>query len=493
VANSNLQTTPLSQAQLALKKMIDKNKISTTNALLVITDFVKEYYVTENEDVYATIEYGDTTKNVNIASKTYEQWLRSQYYILSKGTLSNSILKEVINTISAREAMGSKSKRKTYLRIGQDADSLYIDLMNQQQKVIKINKAGWGIVESKVQFERPVISKPIIPPKNNGDLSKLRNYIPLTGESYKLVLSFIIGCFMPDGPYPILILQGSQGSGKSTLSKLIKLIVDPSQVLIQSAPKNEKDLMIAALNNHLLVYDNLSGISSELSDAICKLSTGAGMTLRSLYTDKDATVFRAKRPQILNGIDYIATRSDLADRSTIVTLPKMSDDQRLDEKTFWNNFYSDLPDILGGICDVLSSILANYDSLRLTKNSRMADYVKWITAGESRLGFQNGEFYRIYEANKNEAAIEALEQDMLANSINELLKEREEISGNATTIIKLLKDYMNKSGMSPRGSWTVTNRLKGAILRIEPILNRANIFYEYKRGNERIHRLYKNA
>jgi hypothetical protein len=42
--------------------------------------------------------------------------------------------------------------------------------------------------------------------------------------------------------------------------------------------------------------------------------------VRQLYTDQDEVLFDAARPVILNGIENIVTRPDLADRAVFLTL-----------------------------------------------------------------------------------------------------------------------------------------------------------------------------
>ena len=76
--------------------------------------------------------------------------------------------------------------------------------------------------------------------------------------------------------------------------------------------------MIAANNGWVINLDNLSYVSPELSDAMCRLSTGGGFATRTLYENDEETIFAAQRPQILNGIEDIGCRSDLLDRSLII-------------------------------------------------------------------------------------------------------------------------------------------------------------------------------
>lgn len=64
----------------------------------------------------------------------------------------------------------------------------------------------------------------------------------------------------------------------------------------------------------VLALDNLSGLDHRLPDALCRLAAGGALSGRKLYTDSDETLIEVQRPVILNGIDDLATRPDLAER-----------------------------------------------------------------------------------------------------------------------------------------------------------------------------------
>jgi hypothetical protein len=65
-------------------------------------------------------------------------------------------------------------------------------------------------------------------------------------------------------------------------------------------PREERELMIAANNGHVLAFDNLSSLPGWLSDALCRLASGGSFALRQLYTDADEVLFQATRPATIN-------------------------------------------------------------------------------------------------------------------------------------------------------------------------------------------------
>lgn len=101
---------------------------------------------------------------------------------------------------------------------------------------------------------------------------------------------------------------------------MLKALVDPNVAPVRALPREQRELMIAANNGHVLAFDNLSGLPPWLSDALCRLATGGSFAVRQLYTNEDGILFQATRPLLVNGIEDVISRPDLADRSIFLTL-----------------------------------------------------------------------------------------------------------------------------------------------------------------------------
>jgi hypothetical protein len=129
-----------------------------------------------------------------------------------------------------------------------------------------------------------------------------------------------------------LALSGEQGSAKTALTKMLRALVDPNLAPVRAAPREERDLFIAANNGHLLAFDNLSDLPAWTSDALCRIASGGSFAVRQLYTDREEVLFQAARPIILDGIDDVITRPDLADRAIFLTLPHVTEHRRRAEK-----------------------------------------------------------------------------------------------------------------------------------------------------------------
>src|SRR5262249_20145994 len=160
----------------------------------------------------------------------------------------------------------------------------------------------------------------------------LRPFLNIQGEEdFALVVTWLLAALRGRGPYPILVETAEQGSAKTTVTRVLCRLVDPNRSDTRRPPKGTEDLMVAAQNGHVVPLDNLSRISEELSDNLSALATGAGFSVRRLYTNSEEHIFHACRPIILNGIADVARSPDLIDRAIAITLPPIDDNHRRDE------------------------------------------------------------------------------------------------------------------------------------------------------------------
>jgi hypothetical protein len=247
-------------------------------------------------------------------------------------------------------------------------------------------------------------------------------------------------------------------------------------------------LAIAAGNAWVLAFDNLSGIRDWLSDALCRLATGGGFATRQLYTDDEEIIFSAKRPIILNGIDDIATRGDLQERSLLISLPSIPEERRVEEAAFWADFEAAKPRIFGALLSGISAALRNADEVHLERKPRMADFAVAATAMEDAFGWESGSFVEVYSANRQQASETLLANEPIAEAIEKLLGDgRENVwIGTATELLQMLGFYVNdavkRSKAWPGGPQVLSRRLK----RIAPALRTAGIEYtEHEQGHRK--------
>jgi len=62
-----------------------------------------------------------------------------------------------------------------------------------------------------------------------------------------------------------------------------------------NAKDTRRDVAIGAEHAHVLVFDNVSAIPADMSDAHCVLCTGGGFETRALYSDRGRAALSSSR------------------------------------------------------------------------------------------------------------------------------------------------------------------------------------------------------
>ena len=257
-------------------------------------------------------------------------------------------------------------------------------------RAIEITADGWRIVPApqEVRFRRSLNTKPLPEPMPGGSLRQLRGMFNFPADAdFRLAVAWLLAALRGKGPYPPIVLDGEQGSAKSSCSTAMKSLVDPAIAPLRGLPGSVRDLAISAASTHVLAFDNLSAISDELSDAICRLATGGAFTTRKLYSDDQEAVFDFVRPCILAGIGKIVTRGDLGDRSIFLTLERIADDERMSEADFAEKLERERPQALGFLLDIVAAGLRHLPAVKAETKvlPRMASFALWIAACERGL------------------------------------------------------------------------------------------------------------
>jgi hypothetical protein len=99
-------------------------------------------------------------------------------------------------------------------------------------------------------------------------------------DDFVLVLAWLLAALRAQGPYPLLVVSGEQGSAKTIFCKFLKALIDPNIAPVRGLARDERELMIGANNSHLLAFDNLSGLPDWLSDALCRVASGGSLAVR---------------------------------------------------------------------------------------------------------------------------------------------------------------------------------------------------------------------
>lgn len=434
-----------------------------------------ELFHTPDGEAYATLLVGGHNETWPLRSRRFKTWL-SQRAFENTGMVPNTqALQDALSALEGRALFGGQ-EYAVFTRLAEHNGKVYLDLGDEAWQSVEIDGDGWRLVSDlPVKFRRTKGMLPLPLPVRGGKVEELRRFVNAgSEETWRLMVGWLVATFFPKGPYPLLSLHGEQGSAKSTTNRVLRALVDPNKVALRAEPREERDLMVAAKNGHVLAFDNLSHVRPWLSDALCRLSTGGGFGTRALYTDDEEALFDAQRPVILNGIEELATRSDLLDRTISVDLPTIQPDRRRPEAAFWAAFEAARPRILGALLDVVSAALRNLPGVRLERLPRMADFALLVTAAEPALGWPGGAFMDAYDSNREEANSLALETSPVPTALLKLMAKQEQWVGTAGELL----DRLNRTrgvDTTQRGWPKKGHTLSGMLRRLAPNLRGAGL------------------
>ncbi|WP_371055131.1 hypothetical protein [Rhodosalinus sp. K401] len=390
-------------------------------------------------------------------------------------------MQAALNVIEAK-AHFDGPERQVFIRVGGHEGRLYLDLGDDAWRAVEIDAAGWRVVGTPpVRFRRASGVQPLPIPTRGGSVETLRNFLNVkSNEDFVLVVAWAIAVLRDRGPYPALVLSGEQGSAKSTFSAVLRALLDPNTAPLRALPREDRDLFIAASNGHVLAFDNVSGLPAWISDTLCRLATGGGFAVRQLYTDQDEVLFDAARPVILNGIEDIVTRPDLADRAVFLTLEAIPEDRRRPEAELWAAFEAERPRILGVLLDAVAEGLRRLPDTKLPKLPRMADFALWASACETAL-WPTGTFWSAYCGNRNEAVEGVIDADPVAAAVRAVMLERTEWTGTASDLLGAIAEAAGER-IAKSKTWPDSPRaLSGRLRRAATFLRKVGIELSFER------------
>jgi len=455
--------------------------------------FFEEIFGRETLDLFKTVA---GTAYITILGMTmavlsgaFKDLLDGQHYEKFKCFPCETRVKKEIKDLDKHGRLFAPVK-KVFRRFAPIGAAIYIDLCTPDFAAVKITGNSVSLeYDPPAKFIRSKVQQPIGAPVLNAvpkDLERLCDYVYFkTKEDFILFVSWLIGCMNSDGGYPVLFLVGEQGSAKSTICRLIKNLLDDSSVALRNLPKTMKELMIAANNEFIIIFDNISTLSNSQSDNICKVSTGAAVTTRELYTTYDEAQLYSKNPMVINTINYVSSRQDLLDRSLVVRVDFIPSEDRKTEKELMASWELDRPLILGALCQAASAALRNYDSVSERNLPRMADFAKWVIAAEEALPWEKGKFMETMRNLRAKIVDEALEADPVAMAVLRLMEDRDGWSGGATDLLEVLEACIDQDRKKYPGFPKIANHLSRELQRISAFLREKGIQVERRHSGQR--------
>jgi len=435
----HLKPSGMTLANLKARAPRQSSDDSVFDLLMEIADCCK-FWRTPDKQGWVDVLIDEVRMSYPIRKKHFKTWLSSELWKRHGKGSNNEAMQAALSALEAR-ALFDGEERAVFLRVGTAEGKIYLDLGDESWRAVEISQDGWKVIppaECPIRFVRSDGTLPLPVPVKGGSLEDLWSVVPVDQESQPLVLGWLLSCLVPAGAKPILVFTAPKGSGKSTAAATLKALIDPGKAPLLPAVGDRRDMAVKAANRWMLIFDNLTALTTDEQDAMCCTATGAGFSHRTLHTDLDETFVEYVRPQILTSVDLVPSRSDLLDRCVLVKLRPIPPEDRLTDSDLQALSAELQPRLLGALLDALVVGLRNLPSVNCPL-PRMADFAKLAIAAEPAMGCQPGAFMSAYTRNIETAMEAAVEANPVAQAITELLSTLPHWEGSASSLLEELK------------------------------------------------------
>jgi hypothetical protein len=428
-----------------------------------------EFFHSRSDTPYVTVPAApsSSSNSARVAysfSGDFRSWLKAEIFRRQSSLPDKSEIDRSVE-LAKMQATYDSPEKEAAIGVTKRDGVIYFDLRRKDGKIVRIDVDGWEVITSSpVAFLRKKGTPSLPEPKRGGSLKDIQSFVNVSDEDFPLLLGFLLNQFSPEGTKPILFLHGMAGSGKSTAARYLKALVDPHEVLCQTLPSNEEDLLIASKHSSVLVFDNISGtLSPQMSDNLCRLASGSGMRKRKLYKDLNEVAIKGKAGVILTSIDAILGRKDIVQRSLKVTLTEMD---RLPEARLTELFTESRAGILGRLFDAVSRGLSRLETVRNDdswERPRLHDAADWAVACEPALPVEKGSFRKALKNRQDNMKAEIVQGNPVYEGLRvyaDQIEAGERMTHSATSLSEALNPLADRVP-KPRALSEDLNRHKG--------------------------------
>lgn len=404
----------------------------------LLLDFTFDKYeigCDQNGQVFVTPKNGPPIiYPLNGKSSAFRFELASEFQKIRSEAPNSASISSALDVLRGRAA--KCERQDVYLRIGEASGNYYLDLGGKNHHVVIFNSNRWKISrESEVLFRRSELTGRLPQPVPGKGLKAFREMLNITDRSWQLLLGWLVASFIPDVPHPVLLLSGQQGTGKSTIGRMVANTIDPSPAPLWQPPKDKENWGHTANGAWVVAVDNISNIPPWFSDALCRAVTGDSLILRRLYSDQGISVISFRRPVLLTSINPGPIRGDLTDRLVHIELLPISKECRKYDADLNLEFKKLHSEILGGLLDLVVQVLGELKTVKLPSLSRMADFERILAALDKVMGANTRSTFL---GMRNGMAHSLVESNTLATAIMELVVESGNWEGTHKTLLASL-------------------------------------------------------
>ena len=370
-----------------------------------------------------------------LTSRCYS-WLRRHMWEEESRSVSGECLKMTAGTLSAHAEFSGET-RELYTRAAWHEGVLYYEL--RPGKVVRVGPGGWTFeANPPVLFRHYVNLKALPDPEAGGSLDVLDRLVNLKSErDRRLFKAYLVTLPLEHVGRPIFNASGAMGSGKTTIQRLIKRLLDPTAP--ETVRFDPRDFLQKAMHAYIVMLDNQNTIPEWAADTLCRLVTGEADSKRRLYTDDEDFIIELRRAALLNGINVPTDRGDVLDRSLVVDLERIPDGERKTEEQIWELFAREQPRLLGALFDTLAKAIALKASIKLSRRPRLADWGEFAAAVYEVMGWGAETFLIDWDEVVRVQNQATLDGSPVAQAIIKFMEDTEEYTATSSEMHSKLK------------------------------------------------------
>lgn len=442
------------------------------------------WWDTRTDQAFATVIVRGDALHLPLLSDKFKDF----FHYAASGYNSSSI-KEAVEHMKGK-ARFVAPRYQSFHRINGDQSKFLVNLGNSL--LAEVSPHGWKLVSADASVKSIPYKNDLPKPSQKGNLKLLKQYVSLENpDDFIAYVAFLCTCFIPHniaGSFPVLVVNGSQGVGKTTFVRNTLKLANPQNIQVNQMSKKVEDLYSTLNNNHVVAFDNISNLTEEQSNILCQASTGSQYTKRALYSNNDIFTINFHNPLILNGISNFLSKGDLIDRSIALSLEKPK--TNLLPADLNERFLKDYPEILGGILNALSTFLSQFSKLKSSKKSHRIVVLDMMTEVLAKdLGVSKKKAKLTLKQNQLGMRSYFFHSSTLCRVLSEFLQTQSSnnytFTGSASQLFNLLNNY---SSSNARGAnWPDTpQKLGKELAELEPLLKDHSISFTKKKvqGNK---------
>jgi hypothetical protein len=162
----------------------DGKKSQATVLVEMVVEEARELFhaAREGSEAFISVPVDGHHEIYPINSSGFRFWLAHQFYKRYHKTPGEQGVREAIQTLVAL-ALHDGAEHQVYTRIAEHDGAIYIDMVDDRWRAIRIDQSGWEVVDDPpVMFVRRNGMLPLPEPTRGGSISDLRPFLNLPDD-----------------------------------------------------------------------------------------------------------------------------------------------------------------------------------------------------------------------------------------------------------------------------------------------------------------------